>query len=404
MSDQGSTESPRRLAGKYRILVVDDEHHNCRLLDKVLSKNDFLVTIANDAKRAIDRIKAEYFDLIILDIIMPGMNGLTVLTEVRKLYSQVRLPVIMTTAIDSSEDIVKALHLGANDYITKPFDMQVLIARIETHLELKLANETLTSNYRQLKNDLSDAAKVQLSLFPDPNFQIPGVEFAWEYKPCSELGGDTLNILKLDNDHIGVYLLDVSGHGVKAALLSTALSHILSAMPARGGLVVGSKKSRAGKRIIPPVEVVKRLNKQFPMNLSTFQFFTILYGIIDLNNKEFHYVTAGHPTPIVLSANGTITQETCKAVAIGLLKNPMYEERCIPLNPGDRIYLYSDGAIEASNDSNEQFGTDNFIRLIMEEKDKNIRSGLSSLLQKIRGWISGPPQDDVSMLAFEITE
>jgi phosphoserine phosphatase RsbU/P len=404
MAEQIYGRNSLRITGQSRILVVDDELHNCRLLEKALSRKNFLVTTSSGATQALDYIKSQYFDLVILDIIMPDMNGLSVLSEIRKIYSQVRLPVIMTTAIDSSEDIIKALHLGANDYITKPFDLQVLIARIETHLELKLVNETLDYNYRQLKNDLTDAAKVQLSLFPSPNFHVPSIKFAWEYRPCIELGGDTLNILKLDNDHIGMYLLDVSGHGVKAALLSTALSHILSAMPSKGGLVIDSSKRKSSQRIIPPVEVVKRLNRRFPMNFSTFQFFTILYGIVNLNTLKFHYVTAGHPAPILLSSNGTISQEKSRSMAIGLVKNPSYEEKCISLQPGDRIYLYSDGAVEASNDDNEQFSTEQFIQSILNDRNHSISKSSSNLLQRIRDWISGPPQDDISVLAFEISK
>ena len=149
-----------------RILVVDDNEMNRDMLSRRLARRGFEVTTAADGQGALDAVAQEHFDLILLDIMMPGIDGMEALQRLRKDYSASELPIIMATAKSESEDVVAALKLGANDYVTKPIDFQVALARVNIQLQLKRATEELRHAHTRMKRDLDAAAQVQQSLLP----------------------------------------------------------------------------------------------------------------------------------------------------------------------------------------------------------------------------------------------
>ncbi|MHC5035653.1 MAG: PP2C family protein-serine/threonine phosphatase, partial [Planctomycetota bacterium] len=153
-------------------------------------------------------------------IMMPGIDGMEVLKRLRETYAAAELPIIMATAKTESEDIVQALKLGANDYVTKPLDFAVVLARVNTQFSLKRAGEELRAAHARMKHDLDAAARVQRTLLPGELPQTEAARFAWRYRPCDELAGDSLNVFRIDDRFVALYVLDVSGHGVPAALLS----------------------------------------------------------------------------------------------------------------------------------------------------------------------------------------
>src|SRR5688500_8802282 len=166
-------------------------------------------------------------DLILLDINMPDMNGYEVCEHLNADERLKGIPVIFISALTEQLDKVKAFALGGVDYITKPFQMEELHARVETHLklrglqtELEQANSRLADANSRMSRDLKAAAKIQESFLPREAPRVPGFNFAWIYRPCDELAGDGLNIIPLSNGKVGLYVLDVSGHGVASALLS----------------------------------------------------------------------------------------------------------------------------------------------------------------------------------------
>jgi PAS domain S-box-containing protein len=163
---------------------------------------------------------------------------------------------------------------------------------------LQKANERLEAASQQTKRELEAAGAVQRSLLPVELIHVPGYNFAFKFRPCSDVGGDCLNILHLDESHLAVYILDVSGHGVAAALLSVTLSHMLSVVPERSFLYQSSTDKPGSYSITPPAEVVSRLNRHFLANPAALQFFTMIYGVLHLPTAEFRYVSAGHLSPI----------------------------------------------------------------------------------------------------------
>ena len=277
-----------------------------------------------------------------------------------------------------------------------------MIALVRDISERKRAEEALRRANQRMKNELLAAAKIQQALLPKVSPNIAGVNFTWALQPCDELAGDILNVFLLDDKHVGLYLADVSGHGVPAALLSTTLNRVLSPLP--GNSMPRERVQGSGYRVSSPAEVATQLNEEFPMDPATRQYFTVLYGILNWETLEFRYVPAGHPGPVYLSsAAGPVILEA-HSFPIGLFRAVEYEEHSIAMKPGDRLYLYSDGITEAMNINGEQLGKERLMRVLEESAAMPLEDSLSSLLATVEEW-SGAARlaDDVSILAVEIT-
>lgn len=396
----GQNPTEKKALSPGRLLVVDDNENNRDILSRRLKRRGYQVELAENGREALDSIEAEVFDLVLLDIMMPGINGIEVLTTARKRWNPHVLPIIMVTANAQSEDVVEALKLGANDYVTKPIDMAVLQARVETHLGLKRATQELDAAYRRMKIDLNAAAAVQQKLLPASLPDMPWIHIDWRYVPCDEVGGDILNVIPLDEKRIGVYVLDVSGHGVQAALLSSALSHVLSL---EGGVLRARRAGQPGWRVTPPAEVAQQLNERFPMDDQTMQYFTLLYGVLDEEDRSFNFICAGHPGPVCFLSGNLPEVVQPKGYPIGVHEDPECVEKKLQLRPGDRIYLYTDGAIEAMNSCQQEFDSSRLMECLQQVKTLDLHPGLDEVLQVLGQWTDHREgQDDISFLAFEL--
>jgi len=348
-------------------------------------------------------------DLILLDINMPEMNGYEVCEQLKADDNLLGIPVIFISALTEQLDKVKAFAIGGVDYITKPFQMEELHARVETHLklrrlqiELEETNARLANANDRMSRDLKAAAKIQETLLPRDVPGIPGTEFAWVYRPCDELAGDGLNIIPLGDGKVGLYVLDVSGHGVAAALLSVTLSRLLS--PPSEPASILFQKGDVGDRldITPPAEVAARLNRLFPFDSATEQFATLVYGILDTVTGEFRYVSAGHPGPVHLPSGADPVILESQGFPIGIAADA-FEERSVCLGAGDRLYLYSDGVPEAMDSAGKLYGTFRLLEAIGQARSQQLQEGVATLLEEITRWHgSERPQDDISILTVEV--
>ncbi|MEX2673313.1 MAG: SpoIIE family protein phosphatase [Phycisphaeraceae bacterium] len=405
------------------LLVVDDNEMNRDMLSRRLERHGYDVTVGHDGNHAITLIRDHRFDLVLLDIMMPGVNGLDVLKLVRETHSATDLPIIMATARGESDDIVKALGLGANDYVTKPLDFPVVLARVETQLALKRAAEQVKQLERHLavrnrelqetnarlekvngrmSRDLKAAAKIQATFLPCEALEVPGAAFDWIYRPCDELGGDGLNIIPLGQGRVGLYILDVSGHGVVSALLSVALSRVLSPPPEQASILIRNGEHADRPEVTPPAAVAEHLNRLFPFDATTGQFATMLYGILDIVTGAFRYVSAGHPGPVHLPAGAEPMILESQGFPIGLAEEA-YEERSVRLAAGDRLYIYSDGVPEAMDPASTQFGNDRLLDAIRRNGTEPLQAGVAALLAATERWRGeASAQDDISILAVEV--
>lgn len=255
----------------------------------------------------------------------------------------------------------------------------------ERTIKLEDANE-------RMSKDLMSAAQVQKAFLPQQPPSFPGLRFAWNFTPCDELAGDMLDICKIDSKHIGIWVADVCGHGVAAALISVTLSRLLSTLNAPEG---GSN--------MPPPDIAEFLNERFSWDSETMRYFTFLYGVLNIETRVFRYVSAGHPGPLLVSENGTTKILPMSPPAIGIFKGPKFSEHRITLAPGDRLFLYTDGITEANNGVGEEFGEDRLIQALANHQKQPLQMSVESLLTDLTKWREGEsPIDDLSLVAFEM--
>ncbi|MCP4257583.1 MAG: fused response regulator/phosphatase [Planctomycetes bacterium] len=386
-----------------KLLVVDDNEMNRDMLSRRLSRRKYTVMTAENGQQALDMIEKGSFDVILLDIMMPGISGIEVLKILRESYSPTDLPIIMATAKSESSDIVEALKLGANDYVTKPLNFPVVLARVGTQLLLKKSQDALKLAHDRMKHDLEAAAEVQRSLLPEVLPNALGVNFAWHYEPCDELGGDILNVVDLNDGCIAMYLLDVSGHGVPAALLSVTLSRVLSARNATPSNPVGCDSTTDVVGNQKPQLIARQLNQQFPMSSNNGRYFTMAYAVLEVSTGLLRYVLAGHPPPILMRRGQSPQQLTGGGLPVGLFDDAEYEEYSIQLLPGDILYFYSDGITETRNQQGDMLDTEGLIRIIEESHGHPLKESLVTYIDNIRRWSTPLPfADDVSLLALEL--
>lgn len=262
------------------------------------------------------------------------------------------------------------------------------------------ANRRLGAANERMARDLKAAAGIQRALLPEVPPRAPGLEFAWGFRPCDELAGDILNAYALDEDRIALYVIDVSGHGVAAALFAVALSRLLS--PSRGGPapVVDSLESSD----LAPARLAEELNKRFPFDPRSRQYFTMLYGVISPSTRCFRYVSAGHPGPVVVPHNGAPRDLSASGFPVGLIEGATYQEEIIELHPGDRLFLITDGLLEAEDPQGQEFGMDRVLQELGSTRRKPLAEATDGLVRKVENWCgTSGMQDDASVLACEVS-
>ncbi len=271
----------------------------------------------------------------------------------------------------------------------------------EAFAKIDRQNQDLSHANQRMKRDLDAAARVQQTLLPDNLPVVQGLSFAWSYKPCDELAGDALNIVRINDDLIAVYLLDVSGHGVPAALLSVTATRGLH--PRAGGIASLVAGPGPNPEAVDPVQVASRLNSLYPMESNGNHYFTMIYGLLNVRTRQFRFTVAGHPAPILAPAGGQPRRLDVSGLPIGMVDEAEYDESVIELQPGDRLYLYSDGLTEEVNAQNEQFGDERLLRAIADGQALGLKDAVESLLQKVIAWRGEDHlRDDVSILAIAV--
>jgi sigma-B regulation protein RsbU (phosphoserine phosphatase) len=383
-----------------KLLVVDDNEMNRDMLSRRLSRRKHTVITAENGQQALDLIERESFDVVLLDIMMPGISGIEVLKILRESYSPNDLPIIMATAKSENEDIVEALKLGANDYVTKPLNFPVVLARVSTQLSLKKSQDALKSAHDRMKSDLDAAAQIQQTLLPYNLPEIDSLAIGWKFYPCDELAGDFLNIFQLSENEIGIYIVDVMGHGVPAALLSFSVSRDLSPLAGPDSIVLNSGDTPGA---VSPVEVLTKLNTLYPFETNKDRFFTMLYGVLDIRDNQFRYGSAGHPGPLIISSDQSVQEISGEGFPIGIVEKPDYNENTITLNQGDRMYLYSDGFIEERNKDGDRFDINQFQESIKSNYSLTLDKSIEHTVTAIMSWHGSEHfSDDLSIIGIEI--
>ncbi len=390
--------------------MVDDQGFWRRALEEALRECGHRVTCAESGEKAWFLLDGPTdVDVVVTDWVMPGISGLELCRRISARKDTRYLPVILMTSRNVREDLVTALDAGADAFLPKPFDEPQLLAQLrmterilalEARLESRIAELHLAKE--RIERDLAQAAEIQRSFMPSTPPEIPGVEFAWFYETCSQLGGDIFNVIRLSEHCVGIHVLDVSGHGTSAALHSVSLSHVLHPQPQQGGLLKRIGQQGRSFSLTPPAEVAQELNRRFPLIERSGHYFTFLYGILDLSTQRFRWVDAGHPGPVLISADGARHLDE-GGVPIGVTQQATWTESEVALAPGDALLLLTDGVLETFDADGEQFGLRRLLRVAGESSSRGIVRTVARLRAALEEFRKGEPQrDDVTIVGLRL--
>jgi PAS domain S-box-containing protein len=263
-----------------------------------------------------------------------------------------------------------------------------------------------TSERERIQNvvlrQLEELAVVQKRLLPSRDTAIPGIRFDWLFFPTALGGGDALGCFRLDDTHAAFYALDVVGQGIVPSLFSLVLHMFLSPHPDTGGILVEKAREPGGLRVLPPAEVVKKLNTRFYLRDDANPYFTMTYATIEPASGKLRIVRAGHPFPLLQKADGGVTQVRIEGYAVGLFPSADITSEEMKLDSGDRLFLYSDGLMDCANPSGVSFGARRLEDALKAGRDKPLSELVKSLREAIVKWRGSELfSDDVSLLALE---
>jgi phosphoserine phosphatase RsbU/P len=344
-----------------QILIIDDDPTVRMTLSRSLKNQGYDVSVAVDGKAGLQEAMRLRPALIICDWMMPVMDGLEVCRHVKAESSLANTYFILLTARDQVGDIVQGLETGADDFLSKPPDMNELKARVRAGLRLYQANHALQVQKQYLEAELAQAAEYVRSLLPHP---LEGeITTNSCFLPSTQLGGDCFDYYWLDSDHLVVYLLDVAGHGVGAALLSVSVLNLLRTQSLRG-----SSQMLDTTDFRQPNQVLSALNDHFQMTGHQDMYFTIWYGVYNKTERKLAYSSGGHP-PAVLVQEGTkarsITKLKTSGLPIGMLPDITFETDFCDIAPSSRLFLFSDGAYEITQTDDSLWGLDDLINALV---------------------------------------
>ena len=277
-----------------------------------------------------------------------------------------------------------------------------ITARKLAEERLAAANAEILASINRMKRDLEAAASLQQALLPISLPRMEGIEFAWLFTPTAELAGDQLNVIPIDDAHVVLYLLDVSGHGVSSALMAVAASLLLSRRLSVSAAASGKPVEGPPFQPTSPAAAALDLNEQFIRENTAPRYLTLVYGVLDVESGEFRYASAAHPGPVLVRKGAPpLVLEAPTGLPIGLL-SATYEERAVSLRRGDRLYLYSDGISEATNAAEEEFGVQRLLSRLSEFRAFSLQESLNALMKSLEEWrCHDCLRDDVSLVALE---
>jgi len=379
---------------KADILIVDDTPANLHLLSKMLSEHGYRVRPVPDGSLALTAAQAEAPDLILLDIRMPDMDGYQVCERLKGDAKTRDIPIIFISALDATQDKVKAFTLGGVDYVTKPFQCEEVLARVETHLalrrlskQLQEANEQLQKANRKMARELALAGEVQASFLPHELPDIPGWQLAVMLQPSRETCGDFYDVNLLPNRRLGFVIADVVDKGAGAALFM-ALTWTLI-------------RTYAAEYPSQPELVLSAVNRRILEDTNAHQFVTVFYGTLDPATGTLGYCNAGHCRPYLLSAGaGGGVQTLCTSgMVLGVTEDATWEHKMVQFAPGDSLVLYTDGVTEAQNARGAFFGEDRLLGCVQTSLGRSACEIQNAVMADVFEFVGDAPQsDDIAIM------
>ena len=372
---------------KPRILFVDDDINILNSFRSLLRK-EFQIDTADHPEKGLEIFKEKGpYPVVVSDLKMPDMNGLEFLSEIGKLNPD-SVGIILTGHADIHAAI-SALNDGyVFRFLTKPAERETITSVIRAGLDQYNLITGNKEKARIIQDDLTAAAFIQQSFLPKKTCILDSFCLNWLFKPSDVVGGDMFDLINLDEETAGFYLLDVSGHGVSAALAAISVSRLLS-------------KAETLSSYNSPAELLRQLDSEYPIERLN-KHFTMFYCVLDKVDNTLTYSSAGHLPPLVLRGDGSVMQLDKGGSVIGINAGIPFEQGIIPFNPGDRLIAYTDGLSEYESVSGEPFGSNRLESCVLGSS-KEVSAQLLQCVYKemLKFGNNRPPQDDVTICCLE---
>ena len=376
---------------KKTVLVVDDAPANIQVVNSIL-KDIYKIRIATNGAKALELANATPPpDLILLDVMMPEMDGYEVCTRLKGDSHTRDIPVIFLTGQTEIEDETRGFEVGAVDYIHKPFSPAVVMARVQTHLVLRGIREQLVLQLQTIQKELETARQIQMSILPAEIPKLEGLDIAARYIPMTSVAGDFYDFILVDEKHLGILIADVSGHGMPAALIASMLKIALAAQVPHAA---------------DPAQVLSGLNQAL---CGKFQhhFVTAAYLFVDMAKGMLTYAGAGHPPMLLWGGSFAEVRDVVEnGLFLGKFPWATYSSLELPLSAGDWCLLYTDGIPETANHSEIEFGTERFREFLATEQSTSANQFADRLLGELSSWAARGPgeelDDDITLVAIRV--
>jgi sigma-B regulation protein RsbU (phosphoserine phosphatase) len=382
------------------VLVVDDVEMNRDVLARRLRQLGHTVETSENGKQALEMLDRSEFDLILLDIMMPDMDGYEVLERLRTDGRHGHIPVIMISAVDQIESVVRCIELGATDYLSKPFNSVLLQARVGATLARKRLRDRERLYARSLEREMQIGREIQASFLPETLPEAPGWQIAASFQPARQVAGDFYDAFRLRGGSLGLVVADVCDKGVGAALFMALFRTLLRASadldigaPAPAERDEGDVEARVLASVRLTNDYIARIHGRSNM------FATIFFGVLDPESGWLVYANAGQEPAIVRRASGALERLNANGPAVGLLPEMTFRTSRTLLAPADLLLAFTDGVTEARSPAGAFYQDERLLARVAEPI-----SSASLLLDEIEKDVAAhtadaEPSDDITMLA-----
>lgn len=374
------------------VLVVDDNEANRDVLARRLQRQGIRATGAEDGRRALEIVRQEPFDLILLDVMMPEMNGYQVLEQLKADPALRHIPVIMISAVDDIDSVVRCIELGAEDYLFKPFNPVLLKARVEASLEKKLLRDKERAYINAVKQELELGRRTQADFFPGDLPEVPGWWLGALFQPAREVGGDFYDVFRLPDQRLVLVIADVCDKGVRAALFMVLVRSLMRAF--------AEQTAQAGDDPLISVQLTNNYITSHHHNRSHLHMFaTLFFGILEPDTGKLTYINAGHEAPLLLDSRGIVQVLETTGPAVGFMSSSRYGQATAQIEHGATLLAYTDGVTEARN-ANGDLYTEERLHLLINQP----QTAASQVLAQVREAVfdhmgNQTPADDITILA-----
>jgi sigma-B regulation protein RsbU (phosphoserine phosphatase) len=397
------------------ILVVDDSKLQRKILTSLVNRWGFEVREAESGEQALEMCKADQPDIVLSDWMMPGMNGLEFCQSFRNLAHVDYGYFILLTSKGEKDEVTEGLRAGADDFLTKPINADELRARIsagerilDMQRELTKKNRMISDTldelqrvYDSLDSDLMEAKKLQDSLVRERHKSFDKAELSLLLRSSGRVGGDLVGFYPAAENHLGLFAIDVSGHGISSALMTARLAGYLSSSALDQNVALERLEDGTYKSL-PPSKVIEVLNDLVLDDMETEHYFTLLLADVNLVTGEMVMAQAGHPHPAIQRADGTVEQNGTGGFPVGLVSGVSFEQFEVQLDKGDRVLILSDGVTECPDPNGEMFEEEGLEKLMKDLRHIKGPAFFDSLIWNLTSFAESDDfPDDVSGILFE---